>query len=530
MRRVRDDDTSSGAGLGLGLALGLGAAGIGFGIYKTLQTLENLQNQLLAVKDAQSDGAKSRAAVPRHSRQPSLDQQPGFFDQPTAPAGRNDIKRMMEVQKIYKSMCAPGQRRVLACDLMEHLQFAAGETLSDDDLAEALDIMGVSSNDQEVSFTSFYEWWTEWTATALPSSKRGHSEQYTRRFKLQHSLSIDEQRFDVSHVKRRFQGSVGKKDFRVNFFLHQEGQDELQMTQISPWHDIPLSAGTSADGVARYHAVIEIPKWTRAKFEISTGELYNPIKQDTKDGELRDLEFFQMFNYGALPQTWEDPGHVHPNTGFRGDNDPIDCVEIGSKQVNMGEVIVVRALGVLGMIDDDETDWKLIVINEADPMAKKLKDISDVKQEMPGLVQGVVNWFKQYKTKLGTKPENKFAFESEAQGREFAQVIFLPHLTPTPSSISSSSSAPTPTPTPTSNPTCLHRRSWRNVTRVGWSSRRARPAQTALKLWLAALAAYLAARSSKCRCNFEVGSHCEFVLRAVRCASRNVKVIQKRVL
>ena len=26
----------------------------------------------------------------------------------------------------------------------------------------------------------------------------------------------------------------------------------------------------------------EIPKWTRPKFEIATGEYYNPIKQDTK--------------------------------------------------------------------------------------------------------------------------------------------------------------------------------------------------------------------------------------------------------
>lgn len=50
-----------------------------------------------------------------------------------------------------------------------------------------------------------------------------------------------------------------------------------------------------------------------------------------------------LFNYGALPQTWEDPSHTHPDTGFPGDNDPIDAVEIGTKQWHTGAVVSVRA-------------------------------------------------------------------------------------------------------------------------------------------------------------------------------------------
>ena len=37
------------------------------------------------------------------------------------------------------------------------------------------------------------------------------------------------------------------------------------------------------------------------------------------------------FNYGAFPQTWEDPAHTTPDTGYVGDNDPIDAMEIGYK-------------------------------------------------------------------------------------------------------------------------------------------------------------------------------------------------------
>ena len=37
-----------------------------------------------------------------------------------------------------------------------------------------------------------------------------------------------------------------------------------------------------------------------------------------------------------------------------------------------GEVIQVKVLGVLAMIDEGETDWKLLAINTDDPLADKL--------------------------------------------------------------------------------------------------------------------------------------------------------------
>ncbi len=39
-----------------------------------------------------------------------------------------------------------------------------------------------------------------------------------------------------------------------------------------------------------------------------------------------------MFNYGAFPRTWEDPHHISEDTGKKGDNDPLDVIEIGVKQ------------------------------------------------------------------------------------------------------------------------------------------------------------------------------------------------------
>uniref|UniRef100_A0A914CQ81 inorganic diphosphatase n=1 Tax=Acrobeloides nanus TaxID=290746 RepID=A0A914CQ81_9BILA len=51
-----------------------------------------------------------------------------------------------------------------------------------------------------------------------------------------------------------------------------------------------------------------------------------------------------IWNYDALPQTWENPNHRDPNTGADGDNDPIDIVEIGSKIHKCGEVVQVKVL------------------------------------------------------------------------------------------------------------------------------------------------------------------------------------------
>ena len=71
--------------------------------------------------------------------------------------------------------------------------------------------------------------------------------------------------------------------------------------------------------------------------------------QDQKKGKLRYVansfpHHGYIWNYGALPQTWEDPTHKDANTGVNGDNDPIDVVEIGGKIHPRGSVIQVKVM------------------------------------------------------------------------------------------------------------------------------------------------------------------------------------------
>ncbi|XP_009473136.1 PREDICTED: inorganic pyrophosphatase 2, mitochondrial [Nipponia nippon] len=193
---------------------------------------------------------------------------------------------------------------------------------------------------------------------------------------------------------------------------------------ISPFHDIPLFAGSRE---VLFNMIVEVPRWTNAKMEIATEEPLNPIKQDVKKGKLRYVANVfphkgYIWNYGALPQTWEDPNHTDNITGCCGDNDPIDVCEIGSKIRSSGEIVQVKVLGVLALVDEGETDWKIIAISVDDPEAQKIHDIEDVKKHKPGYLEATVDWFRLYKVPDG-KPENRFAFNGEFKDKDFAVEI-----------------------------------------------------------------------------------------------------------
>merc|ERR1712147_440627 len=118
----------------------------------------------------------------------------------------------------------------------------------------------------------------------------------------------------------------------------------------------------------------------------------------------------------------EDPNHTDESTNCKGDNDPIDVCEIGHKIQPRGAVIQVKVLGVFAMIDEGETDWKVICIDVTDPLAENLNDIHDVEKIMPGFLAATVEWFKIYKMPDG-KPANEFAFNAEPKNKEFAENI-----------------------------------------------------------------------------------------------------------
>jgi len=206
-------------------------------------------------------------------------------------------------------------------------------------------------------------------------------------------------------------GAPDTLEYRV--FIQKDGHP------VSPFHDIPLWFDEK-NKIANY--VLEIPRGTQPKLEISKNDYMNPIKQDVKNGKLRIVAYKYPFNYGAFPQTWENPAVVHPGTQAKGDKDPLDVVDISSHPGKTGDIRQVKILGTYAMIDEGETDWKIVVIDVTDPLANKLHDIGDIEKVMPGKLKEVFEFLRDYKIPDG-KPANVFAYNSELKNRAFALQI-----------------------------------------------------------------------------------------------------------
>ncbi|KAJ8909203.1 hypothetical protein NDN08_005895 [Rhodosorus marinus] len=193
---------------------------------------------------------------------------------------------------------------------------------------------------------------------------------------------------------------------------------------INPLNDIPLFADAEK-GIL--NMVVEIPRETNAKLELKTGDPLSQVIQDKKKGKKRyvhDVFPYKgyIWNYGCFPQTWENPSEVHMETGALGDGDPLDVCEIGSSIANIGQVHQVKVLGVLGMIDEGEMDWKVLVIRVGDPLAEQVNNVEDLKRMVPGLLHATFSWFRTYKIPDG-KPENLFAFRETVQPAHYAMEI-----------------------------------------------------------------------------------------------------------
>ncbi|KAL2849914.1 inorganic pyrophosphatase [Aspergillus pseudoustus] len=131
------------------------------------------------------------------------------------------------------------------------------------------------------------------------------------------------------------------------------------------------------------NVVVEIPRKSHAKMEISKDDQHNHIKQDVAKGKPRvivDVPLFQGYpcNCGAIPQA------------------------------SSSEVRQVKPLGALAVLDEGKTDWKL-------------SDIQGNEAFLPGYLGSPMTWYKQYKHPEG-KPANEICLGERLKdsGHRFA--------------------------------------------------------------------------------------------------------------
>lgn len=210
-------------------------------------------------------------------------------------------------------------------------------------------------------------------------------------------------------IAKEYESLKEGQDENINERIYIIKKNNNYFSKISSFYNIPLYPGKAKDIV---NMVIEIPKGQQIKREINKEIYLNPITPDIKDKKIRKVIYQGKnqpkpgypYHYGALPQTWEHLGQKDPHTGLFGDNDPIDAFDISLLPRKVGDIIQVKILGAVAMIDNNETDWKLIVINTKDPRSKRIHDIDNVNKNIIDIIH---DFLENYKTPDG-KPKNTF--------------------------------------------------------------------------------------------------------------------------
>jgi len=320
---------------------------------------------------------------------------------------KDSADALLAMKSVFKRLCT-NQKEMISVEDVEKVHRLLGEPMDETEEANMMSFFGTSEKQkQNITFENFMDWWSELHDSSADPDNYYSNERYRQRFKVLQSRLKDPKIANITSVT---EGEISSRRYRVFF--------ESGGSRLSPWHDIPLKNGDGS-----YNFLCEIPKWTRKKYEIATGEPMNPIKQDVKNGVLREYKWGDMlFNYGAFPQTWEDPKHVSEETGCPGDNDPIDVIELGTRQRPVGAITRVKIIGVIAMIDDNETDWKVLTLAMDDDRSPNVHDLNDLDAHMPGVTQALTHWLRMYKTAEG-KSENRFGCNGKPQGAAFATRI-----------------------------------------------------------------------------------------------------------
>jgi len=120
------------------------------------------------------------------------------------------------------------------------------------------------------------------------------------------------------------------------------------------WHDI---ASGSADEM---NVIIEIPDGSNNKYEIDkeTGLI-------ALDRAMHTAQSYP-FDYGFVPQTLWDDG------------DAADVAVLTTYSLDPGILVPTRPVGLMEMIDDGESDDKLIGVPVDDPRWEDVHDIDDI--------------------------------------------------------------------------------------------------------------------------------------------------------
>jgi hypothetical protein len=223
---------------------------------------------------------------------------------PSGKLVRISTGEMAAMKAIFDLFDCDGTGSINAREL-QALHVKLGEPITDLEAKEAVE--DIAGGNDAIDFEHFCLYWdgthpsqrtapadeaksTEFgVATKNPEERVRKRQWYQARFKF---VKAKVSNPAVGRIYTKAFGAYPSLEYRVRFFF----DDDAGPVEISPWHDVPYKNPDNT-----YNMIVEIPKWSRRKFEIATGEVFNPIKQDVKNGVLREYNYGDMlFNYGAI--------------------------------------------------------------------------------------------------------------------------------------------------------------------------------------------------------------------------------------
>ncbi len=142
------------------------------------------------------------------------------------------------------------------------------------------------------------------------------------------------------------------------------------------------------------NVIVEINKGSKNKYELDkeTGLIMlDRVMHTSQD---------YPFDYGFVPQT-----HWH-------DGDPLDVVLLTTHPLVPGLLLTARPVAVLDMVDDGESDAKIIAVPVKDPRFKNVKDITDVNAHTIEEIKHFFETYKQIQKKEVTIPTIRGAKEA----------------------------------------------------------------------------------------------------------------------
>lgn len=164
------------------------------------------------------------------------------------------------------------------------------------------------------------------------------------------------------------------------------------------------------------NVVIEIPAGTNEKWEVNkeTGQIaWEKVSPDS----FRVVNYLPYpANYGFVPQT------LLPKTSG-GDGDPVDVFVLGSS-IARESVVKVRIVGIIHMLDNNESDAKLLAVN-TEEKGFDVNSLEMINKIYPGVIDIIKLWLLNYK---GSGKINILSVDDEEDAIRYLKIAHMDYI------------------------------------------------------------------------------------------------------